>query len=103
MNQNLQLISIPALTAAACVFYAIKLLVFKDTNSIRGNMSKKLKNKDAYARYAGILLLVFGACSAIMAALLFVNIKLALIQMIISVIITAMLWCKVEKEYGAVD
>ena len=101
MDQILQVAGIPILTAVVCVFFAIKLLVFKDTDSIRGNMNRKLKDKDLYARYAGILLLVFGVCSLIMAALLFVNTTAALIQIGISVLITALLWKKVEENYGA--
>ena len=101
MDQILQLAGIPILTAAACIYFAIKLLVFKDTDAIRGNMNRSLKNKDAYARYAGLLLLIFGICSLIMAGLLFVNIKAALIQIGISFVITALLWRKVEEEYGS--
>ncbi len=101
MDQILQLAGIPILTAVVCIFFSIKLLVFKDTDSIRGNMDRKLKDKDNYARYAGLLLLLFGICSLIMAALLFVNMTAALVQIAICVLITALLWRKVEENYGA--
>ena len=103
MEQNLQLVGIPLLTTAACIYFAVKLLIFKDTDSIRGNMNKKLKDKDSYAKFSGIILLIFGVCSALMAVLLLVNIKYALIQILISLFITALLWSLVEKNFGSTD
>lgn len=101
MNDILQVAGIPILTALACFYFAFRLLVFKDTDSIRGNMNRELKDKEGYTRMAGSLLIVFGLCSCIMAALLFVDRTAAVIEITLSLVIVMVLWSFVERRYGS--
>ena len=101
LNSIIETSGVPLLMAAVTLFYGIKVYFFKDTNAIRGGMNKELKDKDSYAKYAGLLLLGTSGCMILMAVLLFVNVLAAIIEMAITIVIILAGFKRIEINYGA--
>jgi len=100
MEQILQVAGIPLLTAVACIYFGIKVMVFKDTDCIRGSMAKELRDKESYAKYAGILLFALAFCSLLMAVLLFLNTVAAAVEIGVSLVAVMAAWAQIEKKFG---
>lgn len=92
---------IPLLLFVICVYYGVRLLVLKDVEAIRGKNKEPLKNAEAYAIGAGKLLLFFAGATFLMAVLVFVNIYVAVAQIVVCTIILGVLWKRMNDKYGA--
>ncbi len=95
-----ELAGIPALLVVICMYYGIRLIVTKDATTIRGRNQAVLKDEKAYAVEAGKLMLFFGAATLIMGILLFVNINIAVAEIIVCTVILGILWKRMNDKYG---
>lgn len=101
MERFLSGATIPIMMAAVLIYYAVRLLVLHDVDSIRGkNTGKKLKNEEMYAKEAGKLMLFLAVGSLAMAGIMYWNTIAAFVVIFIWVIIFAILWKKMDEKYG---
>ena len=84
-------------------FFSSKSLVSKkgDVSTIRGKNKEPVKDEKAYAKKGGALILFFGFATLVMTFLLFVDLYVALAQIVICTIIFGVLWKKMNDKYGA--
>lgn len=92
---------IPLLLFVICIYYGIRLIVLQDVESVRGKNKEPVKDKKNYSKYGGILILLYGASTLVMAALLLVNLYIAVAQIVICTITFGILWKKLDNKYGA--
>ncbi len=98
-EQILGQLAIPALLAILLIYYAVKLLVFKDVDAVRPAGKKPLKDRDGYAREAGILVLIFGICSAVMAGIMLVSAEIGLLFIVAAAAVVFFRFKKLEEKY----
>ena len=84
-----------------CMYYGLKLMTLQDVSTIRGKNKEPVKDEKAYAKKGGALILFFGFATLVMTFLLFVDLYVALAQIIICTIIFGVLWKKMDDKYGA--
>lgn len=92
---------IPLMIFAVCMYYGIRLIVLKDVNSIRGKNKKPVKDEKEYSMNAGKLIIFFGIATLVMAFLIFVNLYLAVGEIMVCTIIMGILWKQMNDKYGA--
>ncbi len=92
---------IPLLLFVICMYYGLKLMILQDVSTIRGKNKEPVKDEKAYAKKGGALILFFGFATLAMTFLLFVDLYVALAQIIICTIIFGVLWKKMDDKYGA--
>lgn len=92
---------IPLLLFAICMYYGIRLMILQDINSILGKNKGPVKNEKEYSKKGGVLILLYGAATLVMAFLVFVNLYAALAEIIICTVIFGVLWKKMDEKYGA--
>ena len=83
---------IPLLLFVICMYYGLKLMILQDVSTIRGKNKEPVKDEKAYAKKGATLVMTF---------LLFVNLYVALAQIVICTIIFGVLWKKMNDKYGA--
>ena len=71
------------------------------TQTILEQAGIPVKDEKAYAKKGGALILFFGFATLAMTFLLFVDLYVALAQIIICTIIFGVLWKKMDDKYGA--
>ncbi len=87
--------------AVFCLAYGLKVLIGKDVKIIKRDLENKVfKDKDAYCKYAAILLFVVSGASFIMAFILLWNSFVATGFIITVFVVVAILWRKMEDKYG---
>ena len=91
---------IPLLLLVIWVYYAIRLIVLHDSQAIRGEHKPPVKDEEAYCKAGGKLLLFFGAATFLMAILVFVNVYVAVAEIVICTVILGILWKRMEDQYG---
>lgn len=101
MEYFLEMAGIPLFIFVIAVFYAIRLLITKDSSIIRGKAVKKIKDEAGYCVAAAKLLIFFGVAALGMAALSFVDVNLAFAEIVICTVILGILFKKVGEKYGA--
>ncbi len=99
-NSYLSNAMIPLMLTVVLGYYAARLLVFHDTESITGKKEAKFKDKEMYAKAAGKLILFLAAGSLVMALLMFVNTYAAVAEIAIWFVIFGILWKKMNEKYG---
>ncbi len=92
-------LAIPALLAVFMIYYAVKLLVFKDADCIRPAGKKPLTDKEGYAKEAGLLVMAFGICSAVMAVIMLVSAELGLMFIMLAMVLVFLRFKKIEEKY----
>lgn len=92
---------IPLLLFVICMYYGFKLVILQDVSAIRGKNKEPVKDEKAYAKNGGVLIIFFGVATLVMALLLFVNLYVALAQIIVCTILFGVLWKRMNDKYGA--
>lgn len=92
---------IPILLFIICMYYGLKLIILQDVSTIRGKSKEPVKNPKEYTKWGGALIIAFGVATLVMTFLLFVNVYVALAQIVICTIIFGILWKKMNDKYGA--
>lgn len=90
---------IPLLACAVSLYYAYRVMILKDTRSLRGQQSSVPDDADAYCRDAGLLLLFFAAGALIMAVLELYDQMIAFAQIALWTVITMLLWKRLHDKY----
>lgn len=101
MSEFLDLMGIPLLIFVVEVYYGIRLLVLKDICAIRGKDKPPVKNKEMYAKWAGIILLLFAAATLVMIFLLLWNVSVAVAEIVMCILLLCIMWNKMNAKYGA--
>lgn len=94
------LVMIPLLMVAVLGYYAVRLLVLHDTESIRGKNGRKLKDEEKYAKEAGKLMAFLALASLLMAGIMYFSVPAAVIQIVVCVVVFGVLWKKMHEKYG---
>lgn len=101
MEAILEQIGIPLLVFAACMFCGIRIYTTGDPSLILSKNSAELKDRVKYAKNAGILLIVLGIASLLMAGLMYVNVVAAVVEFVVVLVIVGILWKIMNDKYGA--
>lgn len=99
-NDYLSNAMIPLLMTLVLGYYAARLLIFHDTESITGKNGGKFKDKEKYVSEAGKLILFLAAGSFIMALIMYFNIYAAVAEIAIWFVIFGILWKRMNDKYG---
>lgn len=100
-EELLQQAGIPLILFVICMYYGLKLYILKDVTAIRGKDKPPVKNEEEYAKRGGMLIIFFGIATLVMMFLLFVNLYIALAQIVVCTVIFGILWKKMNDIYGA--
>jgi hypothetical protein len=102
MTAILEQHAVQILLCVLIVYEAVRLLVFKDIDSIRPKEWGPVKEefRDAYAREMGILILVFGLCMIGMAVISLYDGLMSLLFILLAIIVTFYRFNRIEKKYG---
>ncbi len=98
---SLSQLGIPAILGVLLLYYAVKLLIFQDVEAIRPPQWKPLRpeQRSAYAREAGLLLLLFGVCTAIASVLMLFIPLLGLCFLTLSIFGVFYRFRRMEEKY----
>ena len=81
------------------LYLAYRVMVQKDISSVIGKNKPEPKDKEGFCRDTGKLIIFFAVGSFLMAVVELLSPMAALIQMIVWVVITFVLWKKVNDKY----
>ena len=91
---------IPLMMTLVLGYYAARLLIFHDTESITGKNGAKFKDKEKYVTESGKLILFMAAGSFIMAIIMYFNAYVAETQIAVWFLIFGILWKRMNDKYG---
>ena len=101
-NSYLSNVMIPLMMTLVLGYYAARLLIFHDTESITGkDNGKKLKDKEKYVAESGKLILFLAAGSFVMAILMYFSVHAAVVEIGGVVCSIRYLWKRMNDKYGA--
>ncbi|MCR5656971.1 MAG: hypothetical protein K6G06_05845 [Butyrivibrio sp.] len=100
INYILEQSGIPLLLTAIAIYYAVRLLVFKDYETVRGRGKDAPKDIDAYCKNAGLVIIFFAISTLVMAVLVLFNPVIGFAQILICTIIMVVLWKKLTDKYS---
>lgn len=100
MYDIIDTIGIQLLTFVICLYYGIRLIVTKNASCIRGKNAAPLKNEEKYSVEAGKLVIFFGIATLIMAGLVYIDVVIALIEIIAATIVLMFFWKKMHSKYA---
>lgn len=101
VEKILEQAGVPIIVFVFCMYYGVRLIVFRDVEAIRGRNRGVVRDEKNYAITAGKLILFFGAAALGMAVLIFINLYAALGEIIVSTLILGILWKRMNDKYGA--
>ncbi len=90
---------LPLLSFCILMYYSIRLLVQGDLSVIKKQKDPSIKDEKMYAKTAGRLILFLAFAAALMTALLFWNVYVALAEIVIFTAVFAFLWSKMNKRF----
>ncbi len=99
-NQIVEQSGIPLLLFVICAYYAFRLLVFKDYETVRGRDKEAPKDVDGYCKTAGLIIVFYGLSTLVMAGIVLVSPVAGLAQIIVCTIIMIFLWKKMSDKYS---
>jgi len=91
---------LPLLFTVLLLYYAVKLLVFEDVDSIRPKGRPPVKDKKGYGREAGILVLIFAAISLVASFCMLIHPFLGISLILLGFILVAMQFRRLEEKYS---
>ncbi len=100
LDKLMEVAGIPALIAAICVYYGIRLLITKDSTLIRGKKAGAIKDEKGYCQSAAYLLFYFAVVNLIFGALLFWNTYVAVGVIVAGTVVLCILWMRMSKRLG---
>ena len=95
LERLMQEMGLPLLFTAILLYYAIKLLVFSDVESIR----PPVRDRKAYSKEAGILIVIFAGISLLSSALMILHPLLGIGLIILGTLVMAMRFRALEEKY----
>ncbi|NBH14739.1 hypothetical protein D3Z36_11290 [Lachnospiraceae bacterium] len=100
MDNFLDLAGIPLLLFVILVYYAIRLWLTGDSTIIRGKDKGPLKDEKMYVKQAAGLMLFLAVATLVMTALLFWNVKVAIAEIVICILVLGIMWKRMNEKYG---
>lgn len=100
MGEIFDVVGIPLLVFAVCIYYGVRLLVTKNSSFLRGPQSKGPKDELGYSKSAAIMIFCFGIVTLGMGALMFLNAKLGIAGIVIATIIFGACWKRLNDKHG---
>lgn len=95
-----QEMGLPLLFTAILLYYAVKLLVFKDVESIRPKKGRPpVRDREAYSKEAGILILIFAGISLLSSILMIVHPLLGIGLIVLGTLVMAVRFRTLEEKY----
>lgn len=99
IEKIMQEMGLPLLFTVLLLYYAIKLLVFQDIESIRPKGRPPIRDKKGYGREAGILVLVFAAITLAASFCMLLHPFLGIALVLLGLILTGLLFRRLEGKY----
>ena len=100
-NSYLSNVMIPLMMTLVLGYYAARLLIFHDTESITGkDNGKKLKDKEKYVAESGKLILFLAAGSFVRAILMYFSVHAAVVEIAVWFVVFGILWKRMNDKYG---
>ena len=99
LDQFLDIAAIPLVTFCVLIYYSIRILVKGNISLIRKPNDPPVKDEKMYAKTAGKLILMLAFATALMTALLFWNVYIAVTVFVIFTIIFVILWSRMNKKF----
>ena len=99
-NTILEQSGISILLFVICIYYAVRLLVMKDYQSVRGKDQDPPKDIDGYCKGAGLVIIFFAVSTLVMAGIVLISPVAGLIQILICTGIMVVLWKRVSDKYA---
>lgn len=100
MEKILQEMGLPLLFTVLLLYYAVKLLVFEDVDSIRPKGRPPVKDKKGYGREAGIIVLAFAAISLLASLVMLIHPFLGISLILLSIILISIQFKHIEEKYS---
>ena len=99
IDKIMQEMGLPLLFTVLLLYYAVKLLVFQDIESIRPKGRPPIQDKKGYGRDAGILVLVFAAITLAASFCMLLHPFLGIALVLLGLILTGLLFRRLEGKY----
>ena len=100
VEKVIQEMGLPLLFTVLLLYYAIKLMVFQDVESIRPKGRAPIQDKKGYGREAGILVLIFAAISLVASFCMLIHPFLGISLILLGFILVAMQLRRLEEKYS---
>ncbi len=101
IEEIFRLAGIPLLVFVVCVYYGVRLFIFRDISVVLSKTGPAVKDEKIYVKEAGKLLVLFSGATLLMTVLLFYSIYIAFAEICISIVIVGVLWKRLNDKYGA--
>ena len=99
-NSYLSNAMIPLMMTLVLGYYAARLLIFHDTESITGKKGAKFKDKEKYVTESGKLILFLAVGSFVIAIVMYFNTYAAVVEIAIWFVVFGILWKRMNDKYG---
>ena len=96
----MQEMGLPLLFTVLLLYYAVKLLVFQDIESIRPKGRPPIQDKKGYGRDAGILVLVFAAITLAASFCMLIHPFLGIALVFLGLLLTGLQFRRIEEKYS---
>ncbi len=91
---------IELLVFAVCLFFGIRLIITRDVTIIKKEKTEEIKHPKEYTLYAGLIILFLGASALVMGIISFFNPVAAVVEIICSVVLMALMWKFIYEKYA---
>lgn len=95
-----QEMGLPLLFTVLLLYYAIKLLVFHDVESIRPKERPPVSDRKGYGREAGIFVLIFALISLVASFCMLIHPFLGITLILLGLILSAVQFKRLEEKYA---
>ena len=100
IDKIMQEMGLPLLFTVLLLYYAVKLLVFQDIESIRPKGRPPIQDKKGYGRDAGILVLVFAAITLAASFCMLIHPFLGIALVFLGLLLTGLQFRRIEEKYS---
>ena len=100
VERVIQEMGLPLLFTVLLLYYAIKLMVFQDVESIRPKGRAPIQDKKGYGREAGIIVLAFAAISLLASLAMLIHPFLGISLILLSIILISIQFKRIEEKYS---
>lgn len=100
IDKIMQEMGLPLLFTVLLLYYAVKLLVFQDIESIRPKGRPPIQDKKGYGRDAGILVLAFAAITLAASFCMLLHPFLGIALVFLGLLLTGLQFRRIEEKYS---
>lgn len=99
MNAFLEISGIPLLVFVISAYYGFRVMFLKDISAVCAKDRKPPEDRDGFCREAGKLLFLFAGGALLMALLLQVSLIAGLLEILLCIAVTMLLWHRMTEKY----